>query len=46
LVARWEGALLPRQYTPAADGQRFLVATVSSPEVTPIKVILNWKPPS
>jgi hypothetical protein len=32
------------QYMVDADGQRFLVATVSQEAVRPITVILNWKP--
>jgi hypothetical protein len=34
------------QYMVSADGQRFLVATVGEPTISPITVILNWKPPS
>ena len=32
------------QYMVAADGQRFLVATVTKEAPSPISVILNWKP--
>jgi len=32
------------QYMVAADGQRFLVATVTEEATSPISVILNWKP--
>jgi Tol biopolymer transport system component len=32
------------QYVVAADGQRFLVATLTEPTNSPITVILNWNP--
>ena len=37
-------AINRHQYSPSADGQRFLVATVSEAPIEPIKVILNWPP--
>jgi hypothetical protein len=32
------------QYMLSADGQRILVAAVSEPELSPIALILNWRP--
>ncbi|MGH9385771.1 MAG: hypothetical protein ACRD2N_15950 [Vicinamibacterales bacterium] len=32
------------QYVVSSDGQRFLVATVTEEALSPITVILNWKP--
>ena len=34
------------QYSVSADGQRFLIATLTEPANVPIVVILNWKPKS
>jgi Tol biopolymer transport system component len=42
-VIGWESSNFGQQYLPSEDGQRFLV--IASPNaVSPIKVILNWKP--
>jgi dipeptidyl aminopeptidase/acylaminoacyl peptidase len=34
------------QYMVSSDGQQFLVATVKQPDVSPIRVIVNWRPKS
>lgn len=33
-----------QQYAVSADGQRFLMNTVTDDDASPITVILNWKP--
>jgi Tol biopolymer transport system component len=37
---------LTQQYVASADGQRFLVSTVSQASTSSINVILNWRPPT
>jgi len=36
---------LAQQYTPSADGQRFLMNTVVSDDSSSMSLILNWTPP-